>query len=115
MAKTPVDLYRRGNANSPQMDNVRINKDLAAYERDGTLWVKETVPFGVESGGISTFSVQGKGKNWWKIDAGVDIPQDLESINDRGNHWRWKPSQTMPLEKYKKALQISSQSFYKVS
>ena len=46
---------------------------------------------------------------------GVDIPQDLELINDRSNHWLWKPSLTMPLERYKKALQIISQSFYKVS
>ena len=43
MAKTPVDVYRRGNVNSPRMDNVRLNKDLATYERDGKTWVKETV------------------------------------------------------------------------
>ncbi len=115
MAKTPVDLYRRGNANSPRMDNVRLNKDIAIYEQDGKTWVKETVAEGLEPGGISTFSVQGRGKNWWRIDAGVDIPQDLELINDRGNHWLWKPSLTMPLARYKKALQIISQSFYKVS
>lgn len=115
MAKTPVNLYRRGNANSPRMDNVRIDKDIATYKRDGTLWVKETVPFGLEPGGISTFSVQGRGKNWWKIDAGIEIPQDLELIHDRNNHWLWKPSQTMPIEKYKKALQAIGQSFYKVS
>ncbi len=115
MAKTPVDLYRRGNANSPRMDNVRQGKDIATYKRDGKTWVKETLEAGLEPGGISTFSVQGKGKNWWKIDAGTEIHQDLELINDRGNHWLWKPCQTMPLEKYKKALQVSSQSFYKVS
>jgi hypothetical protein len=56
MAKTPVDLYRRGNANSPRMDNVRLNKDIAIYERDGKIWVKETVAEGFEPGGISTFS-----------------------------------------------------------
>lgn len=115
MTKTPVNLYRKGNANSPRMDNIRLNKDIAIYERDGKTWVKETVAEGLEPGGISTFSVQGKGKNWWKIDAGIDIPQDLELINDRGNHWLWKPSQTMPLEKYQKALQMSHEFFYKVS
>ncbi len=114
MAKTPVDLYRRGNANSPRMDNIRLGKDIATYERDGKTWVKETLR-GLIPGGISTFSIQGKGKNWWRIDAGTDIPQDLELINDRGNHWLWKPRQTMLLEKYKHALQIISQSFYKVS
>ncbi|MGL5078096.1 MAG: hypothetical protein ACRDBG_20025 [Waterburya sp.] len=66
MVKTPVALYRRGNANSPRMDNIRLNKDIAIYQRDGITWVKETVAVGFEPGGISTFSVQGKGKNWWK-------------------------------------------------
>jgi hypothetical protein len=115
MAKTPVDLYRRGNSKSPRMDNVRLDLDIAIYKKEGILWVKETVASGLKPGGISTFSVQGKGKNWWKIDAGVEIPQDLELINDRGNHWLWKPSQTMALEQYKRALQISSQFFNKVS
>jgi hypothetical protein len=32
MIKTPVDLYRRGNATSPRMDHVRPNKDIAIYE-----------------------------------------------------------------------------------
>ena len=63
MAKTPVDLYRRGNANSPRMDNVRLNKDIATYEREGKTWVQETVPEGFEPGGISTFSVQGQGSS----------------------------------------------------
>jgi hypothetical protein len=115
MAKTPVDLYRRGNANSPRMGNVRLDKDIAIYEVNGKAWVKETVGEGFKPGGISTFAVQGIGKNWWKIDAGMDIPQDLELINDRGNHWLWKPSRTMPLEKYQKALQMSDKYFYRVS
>lgn len=115
MAKTPVDLYRRGNSKSPRMDNVRLDKDIATYEKEGTQWVKETVASGLEPGGISTFSVQGRGKNWWKIDAGIEIPPELELINDRGNHWLWKPSQTMLLEKYKRALFLSNQFFYKVS
>lgn len=115
MAKTPVELYRRGNANSPRMDNVRLDKDIATYEQGGKTWVKETALERLAPGGISTFSVQGQGKNWWKINAGVEIPQDLELVNDRGNHWLWKPSLTMPLEKYKQALQTIGQSFYKVS
>lgn len=115
MAKTPVDLYRRGNSKSPRMDNVRLEKDIATYKKDEVIWVKETVASDSEPGGISTFSTQGKGKNWWKIDAGIEIPPELELINDRGNHYLWKPSQTMPLEQYKRALQISNQFFYKVS
>ncbi|MBW4533742.1 MAG: hypothetical protein KME09_07365 [Pleurocapsa minor HA4230-MV1] len=114
MAKTSVALYRRGNANSPRMDNVRLDKDIATYQKHGAIWVKETTG-SLESGGISTFSVQGRGKNWWKIDAGIEIHPDLELINDRGNHWLWKPSKTMPLIRYIEALQIVNQSFYKVS
>ncbi|MDJ0647153.1 MAG: hypothetical protein QNJ60_00465 [Xenococcaceae cyanobacterium MO_188.B19] len=115
MAKTPIGLYRRGNANSPRMDNVRLDKDIATYQREGIIWVKQTIADKQEPGGISTFSIQGKGKNWWKINAGIEIPQELELINDRGNHWLWKSSETMPLEKYKIALQITGQHFYKVS
>jgi len=43
MIKTPVDLYRRGNATSPRMDHVRPNKDIAIYENNGQIWVKETL------------------------------------------------------------------------
>lgn len=114
MAKTPVPLYRRGNSNSSRMDNVLLDKDIGVYQRNKITWVKETIG-NLEPGGISTFSIQGRGKNWWKIDAGIEIHPDLELINDRGNHWLWKPSQTMPLKRYVEALQIVSQFFYKVS
>lgn len=114
MAKTPVDLYRRGSANSPKMDNVRPDKDVAVYENNDELWVMETV--GEESsGGISTFSKLGKGKNWWKLDAETEIPVELELINDHGYHWLWKPRQNMPLDKYKAALISIANSFRKVS
>ncbi len=115
MAKTPVDLYRKGNASSPRMDHVRINKDIATYESNKEFWVRETLAGGESPGGISTFSTQGRGKNWWKLDADTEIPLELELINDRGNHWLWKPSKTMPIQKYKMALRLISQSFYKVS
>lgn len=42
MIKTPVDLYLRGNATSPRMDHIRPNKDIAIYENNGQIWVKET-------------------------------------------------------------------------
>jgi hypothetical protein len=47
MAKTPIDLYRRVNANSPRMDNIRLNKDIATYEQDGKIWVREIVAEGL--------------------------------------------------------------------
>ncbi len=51
MAKTPIELYRSGNANSSRMDNVRP-KDVATYTDDnGQVWVNATL-----GGGISTFA-----------------------------------------------------------
>lgn len=114
MVKTPVDLYRKGSANSPKMDNVRPDKDVAVYNLNDEIWVMETVG-GQSPGGISTFTNLGKGKNWWKLDAGTKIPSELELINDHGNHWLWKPYQSMPMSRYKTALQLIGESFYKVS
>lgn len=114
MAKTPVDLYRRGSTSSPRMDNVRPNKDVAVYENNNQVWVMETIG-GESPGGISTFAKLGKGKNWWKLDSGTKIPAELELVNDHGNHWLWKPYQAMPMSKYKIALKLISESFKKVS
>ena len=109
MAKTPIDLYRSGNANSPRMDNVR-SQDVATYEDNGQVWVIVTL-----TGGISTFSTQISGKNFWKLNQGTDIPPELILVNDHDNHWLWKPSETMLLEKYKAALRLIGTYFYKVS
>jgi hypothetical protein len=46
---------------------------------EGDIWVI------AGSGGISTFAVQGVGKNWWKLDRGTDIPNELRLVNDYGN------------------------------
>ncbi len=110
MAKTPLNLYRQGNANSARMDNVRPNKDVATYEENGQVWVHTTL-----GGGISTFATQRSGKNWWKLDAGTDIPGELDLVNDHNDHWLWKPSYTMPIEEYKEALRLIGTSFNKVS
>lgn len=108
MAKTPITLYRQGNANSPRMDNVRLNKDVPTYEESGQVWV-------VPAGGISTFATPGAGKNWWGLKAGTDIPPELELVNDRNEHWLWKPSYAMPMDDYKAALRLIGASFYKIS
>jgi len=108
MIETPVDLYRMGNATSARMDNVR-SKDIEIYEVDDEWWVA------AGSGGISTFAVQGVGKNWWKLDRNTGIPNELQLVNDYGNHWSWEPSYTMPITTYKAALRRVSEMFYKVS
>jgi hypothetical protein len=94
MQETSVDLYRMGNTNSPRMDNVRP-QDISIYETIDRLWVMSS------SGGISTFSAAGRGKNWWKLSLGTEIPSELILVNDHGNHWVWQPSYNMPLDQYK--------------
>jgi len=108
MAKTPTDLYRKGNANSPRMDNVRP-QDVETYEEQGELWVL------VNSGGISTFATQGTGNNWWKLDREIEIPSELKLVNDYGNHWLWTPSYTIKMENYIAALRLIGAFFYKIS
>lgn len=110
MAKTPINLYRQGNASSPRMDNVRPNRDIAVYEVGEEAWVNATL-----GGGISTFATLKSGKNWWKLSLGTDIPAQLELVNDRNEHWLWKPRYNMPLEEYKAALRLIAASFEKVS
>jgi hypothetical protein len=102
--KTPIALYRQGNANSPRMDKVRPNKNIATYEKNGEVWVMLTLADGKSPGGVSTFAIPGSGKNWWRLDSGVDIPSQLQLVNDRNQHWLWQPSQTMTLDDYQAAL-----------
>lgn len=120
MNKTPVALYRQGNASLPRMDNVRPNKDITVYEQQGELWVMLTLEAGRLSGGISrsegisTFDSPGSGKNWYKLDLGTDIPPELELVNDRDGHWLFQPSRPMTLEKYKEALRLIGTLFHKL-
>ncbi|MDM3848221.1 MAG: hypothetical protein PT116_25145 [Aphanizomenon gracile PMC638.10] len=100
MNNTPIILYRQGNANSPRMDNVRPDKDIACYDQDGGVWVMTTLADGESTGEISTFANPGYGKNWWQLQAGTKIPEQLELVNDYDNHWLWKPIQDMPLEDF---------------
>lgn len=97
-----------GNATSSRIDNIR-SKDIETSEEDGDIWVV------AGSGGISTFAVQGVGKNWWKLDKGTDIPNELRLVNDYSNHWLWEPSYTMRIEDYKTALRLVGEAFYKVN
>lgn len=109
MAKTTSVLYRRGNASGPRMDHIRVGKDISTYEHNGETWVQ------ARSGGISTFSKLGWGKNWWKLAEGYDYAEGLLVLNDYGSHYSWEPSQDMPLSTYKNLLEIVNQAFIKVS
>jgi hypothetical protein len=115
MIKTPITLYRQGNATSPRMDNVRINKDVATFEESGVIWVLATLSDTRSPGGISTFANLARGKNWWKLDESTDIPSQLKLINDHENHWLCQPSQIMTIDTYQDALRIIGAAFNKIN
>jgi hypothetical protein len=108
MAETPVPLYRRGNANSPRMDNVR-DRDVTIYNYNDEQWVQ------ADSGGISTFESSKSGQNWWCVDAGIPIPDGISLINDHHDHWLWRPAYNMRLSEYQELLRQLSIYFVKLN
>jgi hypothetical protein len=108
MRRIPVPLYRMGNSISARMNHVR-EKDVESFDRNGELWVS------ANSGGVSTFSIVGRGNNWWRLDEGIEIPAELRVVNDYGNHYLWEPSYTMRLEDYLSVLSSIGELFYKVN
>jgi hypothetical protein len=91
------------------MDHIRIGKDIYPIERNGVLWVA------ARSGGVSTFSRPGIGKNWWGLPQGFMYPTTLLVVNDHGNHYSWEPSVEMPLSNYVALLVAVNPHFIKVS
>ena len=108
MAETPVPLYRRGKANSPLMDNVR-DRDINIFKYNDEKWVE------ADSGGISTFASLKPGKNWWRVDAGISIPDGISLINDHDDHWLWQPKYNMRLSEYQELLRQVSIYFVKLN
>ncbi len=109
MPKTTSDLYRRGSASGPRMTHVRIGKDIVTFQRGGNDWVAP------RSGGVSTFSVQGPGKNWWLLPAGSDYPDELFVVNDHGNHYNWEPNVDLTLANFIVLLASVQLAFRKVN
>ncbi len=109
MTETTTDLYRRGSALSPRMDQVRAGKDISLFERNGVLWVA------ARSGGVSTFSIRGVGRNWWRLPQGYSYPNELHIVNDHGNHYNWEPNMNMPFSDYVALLAAVHPHFFKVS
>jgi len=108
MRRTPVPLYRMGNSISARMNHIR-EQDIEIIDRNGVSWVS------ANSGGISTFSIVGRGKNWWQLEKGISIPTELRVVNDHGNHYLWEPSYTMKVEDYTIALSSIGELFYKIN
>ena len=109
MASTTTDLYRRGNAAGPRLARVRVGKDIVPFRKNGVDWVA------AHSGGVSTFSVRGPGKNWWHLPAGYDYPAEISVINDHGNHYNWEPSVDLPLSVFIEFLESVESGFRQVS
>ncbi len=109
MATTTTDLFRRGNAASARLTHVRLGKDIDVFQINGVDWVA------AHSGGISTFSVQPPGANWWLLPVGYDYPDDLALANDHGDHYSWEPNVDMTLADYIALLASVQAAFQKVS
>lgn len=109
MPKTTTDLYRRGNVSGPRMTRVRIGKDIVAFQLNGVDWVV------ARSGGVSTFSAPGPGKNWWLLPAGFDYPDELLVVNDHGNHYNWEPNINLTLADFIALLGTTESAFHKIS
>lgn len=109
MPETTIDLYWRGSASSPRMDHVRAGKDICPFERDGVLWVAARL------GGVSTFSIQGFGKHWWRLPGGTTYPYALYVVNDHGNHYNWEPNADIPFSDFVALLAEVNPHFIKVS
>lgn len=108
MPQIMTDLYRMGNASSPRMEKIRVGKDIDVFEVDGVLWVA------AGSGGVSTFSHQHPGKNWWKLPRGATYSNRLYVGNDHRDHFSWEPSADMPLSEYVALLLEMNLQFAKV-
>lgn len=108
MPRTPVVLYRLGNASDPKMDNVRP-KDIDTFDVNGETWVR------AGTGGISTSQSPGpiKGK-WWRLEAGYDYGVLLLVWNDHADHWSWEPAKDMRLLDFKDALHSTHPHFVRV-
>jgi hypothetical protein len=89
--------------------HVRLGKDIVAFYKAGDDWVA------ARSGGVSTFSDQGPGANWWCLPAGPDYPDELCVINDHGNHFNWEASVDLPVAAFVAALASVDSAFRKVS
>jgi hypothetical protein len=91
------------------MAHVRLGKDVVAIQKSGIDWVA------ARSGGVSTFSNQGSGPNWWRLPAGFDYPDELRVVNDHGNHYNWELDVDLSLLDYLALLASVETAFRKVS
>ncbi|WP_215395984.1 hypothetical protein [Rheinheimera oceanensis] len=107
----PVNLYRNGSKNSPQLHKLRTmpprmleeSFDIQIYTKNGVDYVSK------DTGGISTFDREkpGFGTFWWKIPRGTKLPSGLRVSMDfnpkpsaHPTHYTIRPLYDMPLRQY---------------
>jgi len=120
---TGIDLYRSGNATTPNLDKVRIPPrngaiDIEIYEKD--LNDQKVIYVDSTSGGISTFDAplpsQNQKVRWWKIPKGSIIPDGLQVTKDHTikhiniTHYTIRPLNDMPLTEYQQLLRLLAKS-----
>src|SRR5262245_43466215 len=88
---------------------VRIGKDIITFQVNNVDWVA------ARSGGVSTFSAQGPGRNWWLLPAGFDYPDELFVVNDHGNHFNWEPNVDTALADFVTLLRGRERGFRKIT
>jgi len=86
-----------------------VGKDVVTFLQDGIEFVR------AHSGGISTFSRPGPGRNWWVLAEGYEYPDEIEVINDHGNHHSWEPMVDLPLADFVALLATIESAFTKMS
>jgi hypothetical protein len=114
MGSTPVDLYRCGNASSPNLDRVRTSgpdRDVDSHvDASGTTWV--------EANGKGVSTVTAPDQSWrgkpWRLPAGSPYPDELLVWLDEPGHYAWAPAKDMTLQDFKAALLLASKGFVKV-
>ncbi|WP_158780758.1 hypothetical protein [Pantoea sp. BAV 3049] len=107
-----IELFRSGNASTPNFSEVRALKDLTTYQKvddegEQVLWVI------ANGGGFSTFDhitsgMKRQGKNIWKLKKGALLPAELRLVRDytpgKKGHYMIAPLMDMTLEKYLKLI-----------
>lgn len=109
MGRTTTDLYRAGNSRSARMTHVRVGRDIVTSVQNGIEMVQ------AHSGGVSTFSSPGPGRNWWILPAGTEYPDAISVINDHGNHYNWEPNGDLPLADFVALLAAVEPAFHRIS
>ena len=64
---------------------------------------------------VSTFSMQGFGRNWWRLPRWYAYPAGLSVVDDHGNHYSWELRVEMPFTDYVVLLAAVNPHFMKVS